>query len=231
MRPKITVRAGTGLLMALALQARAADPPDPPKPREGRGFVVGFSLGPTRSRFNGAEDLALVFGDVTAVIIVNPLTGQTLDVRSGQLVPRALVPGNPEHVVPLPSRQNGGTLSMQVGWSLSRRLAFLADFDLGGGWSDSFTYVNGAATVRYSPTSRLWLAAGPASGDLSYGYKDSVVQDIAGARTGLLLGAGFVLLRKPIWQLDFQVRWSRLWFDPFRETNASVQIGLLRRRY
>lgn len=230
MRSKLTVRASTGLLMALALQAHAADPPDPPKPREGRGFVFGLSLGPTRSRFNGAEDLALVFGDVTGVIILNPLTGQTLNVRSGQLVPRALVAANPEHVVPLPSSQDGVTLSLQVGWSASRRFALLADFDLGGAWGDSFTHVNGAALARYSPSSRLWVEAGPTSGELSYGYQDSVVQNIAGTGKGVLFGAGFVLLRKPIWLLDLQARSSMLWYDQLRATNVSVQIGVLRRR-
>ena len=230
MRPKLTVCAGIGLLMVLAFEARAADPPNPPKQREGRGFVVGMSLGPTRSRFSGAEDLALVFGDVVGTIPLCCVGGTTVDVRFGQLVPRSLLPANPEHVVPLPSSQDGATVSLQIGWSASRRLALLADFDLGGAWGDSFTHLNGAAVARYSPGSRLWLEAGPTSGDLSYGYKDSVIQNIAGTGKGLLLGAGFVLLTKPIWQLDLQVRWSTLWFDQFRTTHVSGQLGILRRR-
>src|SRR5437899_1068592 len=122
MRPKLTVCAGIGLLMVLAFEARAADPPNPPKQREGRGFVVGMSLGPTRSRFSGAEDLALVFGDVVGTIPLCCVGGTTLDVRFGQLVPRSLLPANPEHVVPLPSSQDGVTVSLQIGWSASRRL-------------------------------------------------------------------------------------------------------------
>jgi hypothetical protein len=217
-----------GLLMAVALRAQAEDPPPPAKPREGRGFVVGGSLGPGRINFGGAEGLVLVIGESIGTIELGG--GQSLDARAGKVVPRALLPVDAEGLIPIPARQNGIALSAQIGWSFSRRLALLFEFDINGGWSDSFNQVNGALALRYSPTPRLWLEAGPAAGDLAYGSAESVAQNVAGAGSGFLVAGGVVLLRKPKLLLDIHVRSGTLWYDQFRATSLSVQLGVMRRR-
>src|SRR6266545_3225797 len=112
-----------GLLMAVALRAQAEDPPPPAEPREGRGFVVGGSLGPGRINFGGAEGLVLVIGESIGTIELGG--GQSLDARAGKVVPRALLPADAEGLIPIPARQNGFALSAQIGWSFSRRLALL----------------------------------------------------------------------------------------------------------
>ena len=228
MRRKLVVSCG-GVMMALALRANAADPPAPAKPREGRGFIIGGGLGPSRINFGGAEGLVLVTGESIGTIPIGG--GQSLDRRTGRVLPLALVPADAEGVVPIPARQDGAALSIQLGWSFSRRLAILADFDINGGWGDSFNQVVGAGVLRYSPTPRLWLQAGPATGDLSYGFSTrSVAQDVAGTGAGFLVAGGLVVLQKPRLLLDLQARYGTLWFDQFRGTNLSVQIGIMRRR-
>ena len=86
----------------------------------------------------------------------------------------ALLPTDAEGLVPIPARQNGVALSVQIGWSFSRRFALLAEF--------------------------------------------------------VLVAGGVVLLRKPKLLLDIQVRSGTLWYDQFRATNLSVQLGVMRRR-
>jgi len=227
MKRRLVVTCG-GLMMAVALCARAEDPPAPAEPREGRGFVIGGSLGPGRLNFGGAEGLVLVIGESIGTIDLGG--GQSLDARAGKIVPRALLPADAEGLIPIPARQNGFALSAQIGWSFSRRFALLAEFDINGGWSDSFNQVNEGLALRYSPTPRLWLEAGPARGNLAYGFAESVAQDVAGAGSGFLVAGGVVLLRKPKLLLDIQVRSGTLWYDQFRATNLSVQLGVMRRR-
>lgn len=215
--------------MAVASQARAWEPSNPPKPREGRGFVFGMGLGPSQIRFGRAEDLALVIGGATGTLTL-PYAGTSFELRAGRVVPRALVDAAPDLLVPIPSSQDGAALSLQFGWSFSRRFALLVDIDGSGGWSDSFSHLLGGFVMRYSPAPRLWLEAGPASGDLSYGFGKSIAQDVAGRGTGILVGAGVALVRKPMWMLDLQARSGTLWYEQFRATNLSVQLGIIRRR-
>jgi hypothetical protein len=208
-----------GLMLALAGRGEAD---------EGRGFVIGGGLGPTRLNFGGAQGLVLVLGDSLGRIEFRG--GDSLELRAGVIVPRTLLPSNVSDVVPVPAHQNGGVLSIQIGYSFSRRLALLADFDLNGGWDNSFNQVMGAAAVRYSPARRIWLEAGPASGDLSYGFGSAVAQNVAGSGYGFLAAGGVVLMQKSKFQMDVQARSGTLWFDRFRITNVSVQIGVMRRR-
>jgi len=214
------------LLLGIGVKAYASDPTDPTKPREGRGLMFGLALGPSDTHFGGAEDLVLVIGGPTGTIPL--LGGESLEARAGELVPRTLVPVDSEGVVPM-RNQRGAAASLQFGWSFSRRLAVLLDFEANGGWDDSFNHVMGGPQVRYSPTSRLWVQAGPALGELSYGFSSSVVR-IPGRGKGFLVAAGLILLRRPMWLLDVQVRSLPLWYDQFHANNMSVQLGIIRRR-
>jgi hypothetical protein len=190
--------------------------------------MFGMGLGPSQIRFGGAEDLALVIGSATGTLTLP--RGGTFELRAGQVVPRALVDVAPDRLVPIPSRQDGAALSLQIGWSFSRRFALLVDIDDSGGWSDSFSHLLGGVVMRYSPAPRLWLEAGPASGDVSYGFGKSIAQNVAGRGTGILVCAGVALVRKPMWMLDLQARSGTLWYEQFRATNLSVQLGIIRRR-
>jgi hypothetical protein len=227
-RSSVTVGACIGFAIAVALQAHAAEPSSPPKPREGRGFMFGVGLGPSQMRFSGAEDLALVIGGPTQTITL-PHGGGTLELRSGEIVSRTLVPPGTTGVVPFPASQNGAALSLQFGWSFSRRFAVLLDFDVGGGWDNSFNHLIGGPQLRYSPSSRLWIEAGYASGELAYGFSKSVahIPDTGG---GIFVAAGVPLVRKAMWMLDLQARSGTLWYKQFRATNLSVQLGIIRRR-
>jgi hypothetical protein len=228
MRPSRSSVGAIGFAMAVAWQAHAAEPSSPPKPHEGRGFMFGAGFGPSQMRFRGAEDLVLVVGGPTGTITF-PHGGGTLELRSGEIVSRTLVPPGIAGVVPFPARQNGAALSLQFGWSFSRRLAVLLDFDVGGGWDNSFNHLVGGPQLRYSPSSRLWIEAGYASGELTYGFSKSVAQ-IPGTGRGIFVAAGVPLVRRTMWMLDLQARSGTLWYEQFRATNLSVQLGIIRRR-
>jgi hypothetical protein len=215
--------------LLVAVPTSAADATNPTTPREGRGFMFGVGLGPGRISFGGAQSLVLVIGGPTGTLTF-PLGGDTIELRSGQVVPRSLVPVGIEGVVPIPSNQNGAGLSLHVGWSFSRRFAALLDFDVVGGWDNSFDQLVGGPVARYSPTSRLWIQAGPAFGEVRYGFADSVVEDVAGRGTGVLVGAGVAIVRKPMWLLDVEARVATLWYEQLRATNLSVQLAVSRRR-
>jgi hypothetical protein len=217
-----------GLLMLVAVPALAADATNA-TPREGRGLVFGVGLGPGRISFGGAQSLVLVIGGPTGTLTF-PLGGDTIELRSGQVVPRSLVPVGIEGVVPIPSNQNGAGGSLHFGWSFSRRFAALLDFDVVGSWDNGFDQLVGGPVARYSPTSRLWIEAGPAFGEVRYALADSVVEDVAGRGSGMLVGAGVAIVRKPVWLLDVEARVATLWYDKLRATNLSAQLVISRRR-
>lgn len=217
------------VLLLVAGPAYAADATNPPKPGEGRGFVLGVGFGAARVDFGGAEDLALVIGGPTGTLTF-PSGGGTIEVRRGQIVSRSLVPADAEGVVPIPSNENGLGISFQAGWSFSPRFAALLDFDIAGKLHDSFDNFIVGIVARYSPTSRVWIEAGPAFGELRYGSSGSVVHDFAGRGSGVLVGVGVAIVKRPVWYLDVQARAGTLWYEQFRATNVSAQLGVSRRR-
>jgi hypothetical protein len=218
-----------GALMLVAVPASAADATNPITPREGRGFVLGMGFGAARVDFGGAEDLALVIGGPTGTLTF-PSGGGTIEVRRGQIVSRSLVPADAEGIVPIPSNENGLGISFQAGWSFSPRVAALLDFDIAGKLQDSFDNFVVGFVARYSPTSRLWIEAGPAFGELRYGSSGSVVHDFAGRGSGVLVGVGVAIVKRPVWYLDVQARVGTLWYEQLRATNVSAQLGISRRR-
>ena len=218
-----------GVLLLAAVPSHAADATTSPKPREGRGFVLGFGFGAARVDFGGAEELALVIGGSTGTLTF-PSGGGTIEVRRGQIVSRSLVPADAASVVPIPSSENGLGISFQAGWSFSPRFAALLDFDIAGKLHDSFDNFIVGIVARYSPTSRLWIEAGPAFGELRYGSSGSVVHDFAGRGTGVLLGVGVAIVKRPVWYLDVLARAGTLWYEQLRATNISAQLAISRRR-
>jgi hypothetical protein len=232
--PSVPKRIGVTFLAVLLLVAgpsHASDPASPTQAREGRGWMFGFGVGPGRVGFGGAEDLAVVVGGPTRLRTFG-LFGATLDVfdvSTGEVVPRTLVPADAESILPIPSSENGMAVSLHVGWSFSRRWATLFDFDVAGGYDDSFMNYMGGFVARYSPASRIWIEAGPAFGNLGYGSGGSIV-DIKGVGTGGLAAVGVELVQRPKWRLDLEVRAGTLWYREFRATNLSAQLAIGRRR-
>lgn len=206
--------------------------------RDGRGFIWGLSFGPGQTSFGGADRLALFVGAATATegscVASSCIVTQ---VRSGRVAPRdSTLPGT-RRVVPFPTSQNGGVMSLVAGWSFSPRFAALIDGELAGGWGDErFDNIVGGFVFRYSPAPRVWVEAGPAFGQLEYRYDiNSFEQGITdtAARVegeGLLAAAGFEVVRKPTWRVDAQARLGMVWYQGLRATNLSVQLGIHRRR-
>lgn len=253
----MAIRAGAWLAMVVAMagstafgefdpQTGAQQQTEPtggvrptPALREGRGIVFGMGLGAGQMGFGGdAEQLALFVGAGTGSETTCFYTTCTVTRwRAARVAPReAALPGS-EFAVPFPDSQGGASLSMVVGWSFSNRIAALLDADLSGNWSgDGFAHLVVGLVLRYSPGQRWWVEAGPAFGELSYQFDarsyDLVITQSA-ARVdgeGLLAAVGLELMRRPSWLVDVQARYGTVWYTGLRTTNASLQLGIVRRR-
>jgi hypothetical protein len=192
---------------------------------EGRGFVWGVGLSGGRLAVSGGEGTALAVGHVMGYR-VDQASGDVSEVRTGALVDAAHAPldaGLP--VVGLPSSEDAAGLSMHAGYAFSRRLALLLEIDLAAGVdSRAFTTVFGGVVARWWPTRRVWLEAGPASGDLSYTYEMTSVEKFSGTGVGVRAAAGVSVLRRPRWSLDLEGRYGKLWFDGLQV--QAVSFGL-----
>jgi hypothetical protein len=81
-------------------------------------------------------------------------------------------------------------VSLQFGWSFSRRFAVLLDFDVGGGWDNSFNHLIGGPHLRYAPSSRIWIEAGYALYRITM-LPSLVAASLARDRLTALLLSGF----------------------------------------
>jgi hypothetical protein len=122
-----------GFVILLATPARGSEASRPQS--AGRGWVVGIGLGGGGIKFDGASDLAAVIGGPIGTLTLPG--GGTTTLVAGEIVSLDIVPLAGDHIVPIPSHQRGGSVSLQVGRSLSNRFALLADIDLMAAWSDS----------------------------------------------------------------------------------------------
>ena len=116
-------------------------------------------------------------------------------------------------------------MTVHVGYAFSPRLAVLADVELLAPYTDGFTQVVGAVAVRYSPSSRLWLEAGPATGELGYAYEGGTAGDGSIQGAGVLAAAGVNVVRKPKWTLGLQARYSRIWYDGYQISSLSFGMS------
>ena len=234
---KASWEASVYLVFGLVASVAAADTAGLPPPR-GRGFVFGISLGAGRTDFGGEHGLAIVVGESLGIQDDTSLFNDIppLDLRAARIVPLTQVPPGAVRVKAIPGHQHGVGISVQMGWSFSPRVAALADVDfLAGGWDETIAQGMVGLVLRYSPHERLWFEAGPAQGDLSFGYTGdnglaSSAQSVAGKGTGVLGGVGVAVLRKPSWLLDVQARVGTLWYEQIRATNVSVHLGWTRRK-
>ncbi len=86
-----------------------------------------------------------------------------------------------------------------------------------------------AAVIRYRPARRVW-EAGPARGDLGYGYQDTGSVDNSITGSGFLAAAGVSVLAKPKWTVDLQARYGSVWYDGIRARNLSFALSVGRVR-
>jgi hypothetical protein len=193
----------------------------------GRGLVYGGGLGGGRLSFPGAGDRALALSPVVGQQSIG--YGGTVDVRdavvvaAGESVPAA------ELVVPFPDSEGAGGLWMHAGYAFNRRVALLLQVGVASSASSAaFNQATGAFVVRFWPASRLWLEAGPAFGDLGYGYEDSVVRSGAVKGSGFHGSAGVSVLRRAKWSLDLEARFNSIGYEGFRANTATFAIGASR---
>jgi hypothetical protein len=190
-------------------------------PPSGRGWIWGGGISGGWLGVPGGRGVALAVGEVTGGFI---LAGETFEVRAGEMVDAAAAaPADTTRLAPLPSSEASAGFSFHGGYAFSRRAAVLLHVQLVAGVESGFSTAMGGLMLRVWPTSRLWVEAGPASGDLSYGYEGGVVQEFATGH-GVRTGAGVTVLQKPRWALDLEARFGTLSFDGVRAT--SVGVGL-----
>jgi hypothetical protein len=161
----------TALLLMLASLGQAQGTADRPA---GRGFVWGGGLSAGRLSFLGGGDVALAAGDVTGAFSI---AGETVATREGQLTDASGADTvGVAHLVAFPAAETSAGFSFHLGYAFSRRVALLLEAELVGGVESGFSTAMGGVVVRYWPTSRLWLEAGPASGDLHSQLSGSICE-------------------------------------------------------
>jgi hypothetical protein len=97
-------------------------------------------------------------------------------------------------------------------------------------YNDGFNQLIAAAVVRYSPASRLWVEAGPAAGDMAYGYKGGATAQGSITGNGFAVAAGIRVVQRDKWSLDVQGRYGRIWYDGFEASNVSFGFSAGRTR-
>jgi hypothetical protein len=214
------------LLVALAASAGAQDASAP----GGKGWIFGGGLTAGTTAFTGAEGLAVALGPVVEVH-VSPVAGSVMEERRLDLIDASTPPPpGTVHVAPIPRSQNGGALTVHGGYAFSPRVALLADVELLTSVDDGFGNGVFAAVMRYRAVRRVWIEAGPARGDLSYGYGVSGSEANRITGTGFLGAAGISILAKERWTLDVQARYARVWYPGFQARNASFGLSVGRVR-
>jgi len=191
----------------------------------GRGFFYGGAIGGGRLSFPGGGGRALALSAVVGEKPV-PGTSSAVGVRDATVVAAGEDAPGAERIVPLPAHEGAGGFSMHAGYAFNRRVAVLMDLGICGGLSSAdFNHAVGALLVRFRPTSRLWLEAGPALGDLGYGSDNTVVRSGAITGTGLQGTAGVSVVRRAKWSLDIKAGFSSIGYDGFRVETATLGIG------
>jgi hypothetical protein len=207
--------AAGALVVGLAAPAQAG---------EDRGWIFGGGLTGGHLGFTNTAGRGVAVGSVDGYEVL-PYGGPILEHRNLQVFdPNTPPAAGTEWTVPFPTSAGGAGISMHFGYAFSPGVAVLADFEVLAPISEGFNQVVGAAVVRYSPASRIWLEAGPAGSDLRYGYHGGVADgDIGGA--GVMAAVGVNVVQKPKWTLGLQARYSRMWYDGFETSSLSFGVS------
>ena len=180
--------------------------------------------------FAGVDGRAIAVGPVTRAVVIS-FDGTAIGQRSVGLVDPSLPPPpGTVRVATFPDSMSAAALTLHGGYAFSPRVALLADAELMAPWGDGITNGIFAAVLRYRPARRVWVEAGPARGDLGYGYQDtgSVGDSITG--TGFLAAAGLSVVAKPKWTVDLQARYGTVWYDGLRARDVSFGLSVGRVR-
>ena len=220
---------GLALLpVVAAAETPIATAPAPAKQPTGRGFVWGAAIGAGSHSFPGGEGRVIAVGPVDGVE-KTPYAGE-VSLRSAKVVPANAVSPDTEYSVPLPGSETTGGFSMHGGYAFSRRIALVARVGLSAGYDQgSINQVVGGVVARFWPTSRLWLEAGPAFGDIAVSVGDGTV-----IRSGSITGSGFQaragvsVVRKPRWTLDVEAGLSGVDYDGFKSNTVTFAVGWTR---
>jgi hypothetical protein len=221
-----------GLMVSVALRCSLAASvgAQDRAPSDGSGWVFGGGLTGGIMGFAGADGRAVAVGPVTRVVVIS-LDGTSVGQRRLQLVdPSQPPPPGTVLVATFPASSSAGGLTLHGGYAFSPRIALLADAEVMSSWGNGFNNAIFAAVIRYRPARRVWVEAGPARGDLGYGYQDtgSVYNSITGS--GFLAAAGVSVLAKPKWTVDLQARYGSVWYDGIRARNLSFGLSVGRVR-
>lgn len=193
--------------------------------QDGRGWMVGGTIGGGVGSYPGADGLGMEFGGVVEEQVSTAYGTYTVEKRAARVVPLGTSTPGALGVVPFPDSAGLGGLSFHLGYAFSRRLAVLFDVSISAGASEeAFNQALGALVVRYSPLRRVWLQAGPAGAQLTGNHQGEQSVDV---RSGLgWMGAvGVVFVQRKTWELDVQARHSRVPYDGFSSSRFLVALG------
>jgi hypothetical protein len=214
------------LLCGLAASAGAEDLGAP----SGKGWIFGCGITAGTTSFTGAEGLAVAVGPVVELQVL-PFGGGVVEERRLDLIDAsASPPAGTVHVARFPRAQGGGALTFHGGYAFSPRVALLADVEVMTSVDDGFGNGVFAMVLRGRPVRRVWIEAGPAGGDLSYGYQGAGSKSNSITGSGFLAAGGISVLARERWTLDVQARYAKVWYPGFQARNVSVGLSVGRVR-
>jgi hypothetical protein len=196
--------------------------------RNDRGWVIGGGLTGGNLSFPGAGSKAVAVGPAH---YVPTAFGAGYAERPIALIDAAGIP--PEetvHVARFPESQGAAAMTFHAGYAFSPRAALLLEVEYMGSPTGDFGNGIVAGVLRYRPMGRIWIEAGPASGDIGYTYEGTLSETGAISGAGFLAAAGMSLLERPRWTLDVQARYGQIWYDGFQARNVSFGLSVGRVR-
>jgi hypothetical protein len=217
-----------GMMLSVTATVHAKEPA---RPADGRGWIFGGGISSGQMGFAGAEGKAVAVGEVVEHVggfLGTPLVAQ----RRIQVIDASVdPPAGTVRVAPFPTGVSAGGINLYGGYAFSPRVSVLADVELmATDGEEGFQHIVGGVVVRYWPARRVWIEAGPATGDVGYslGAEGTKGNSITGP--GVLAAAGLTVIKKPRWTVDLQVRYGRVWYDGFQGHNLSFGLSMGRVR-
>jgi hypothetical protein len=207
----------------------ASNRPAPdPEAEAHHGWIIGGGITDGSMRFVGAEEKAVAVGPVTSFVESGTrlVPSRPLQVIDASATP----PPDTVHVVRFPSSATGMAGNLHLGYAFSPRLAVLLAGDFMEAEDSEFATAVYSAVVRYRPLGRVWLEAGPATGEISYSFQHGASEADSITGEGLLAAGGVSLLARPKWTLDVQARYAHIWYEGFQARNLSFGLSVGRVR-
>jgi hypothetical protein len=203
-------------------------PAPDPEAEAHHGWIIGGGVTDGSMSFVGAEGKAVAVGPVTSFV---EGAGELIPRRSLQVIDAsATPPPDTVHVVRFPDSANGMAGNAHLGYAFSPRLAVLMAADFMESEDTNFATAVYSAVVRYRPLGRVWVEAGPATGQIRYSFQHGASEPDSITGEGLVAAAGVVILAKPKWTLDVQARYGNIWYEGFQGRNIAFGLSVGRVR-